>query len=108
MARRRLPVTVYAPPPPDKSGTRPQNVRRREQRRDKEPDELKAWRARMASEHGQVIYKQRKRIETINANLHNRNIGQLRVIGQSAVQAVAVLHAIAHNLITARRLRNAA
>ena len=101
------PVEIYASPRPEKADMRPENVRRRARRRAQEPDAIKAWRARMASEAGQAIYKKRKRIETTNAHLHNRNIGPLRVIGQATVQAVTYLHALAHNLANAARLRAA-
>ena len=101
------PVEIYASPRPDKKDMKPESVRRRARRQEKEPDELKAWRTRMASEDGKATYKRRSRIETTNAHLHNRNIGPLHVIGQATVQAVTYLHALAHNLANAARLRTA-
>ena len=66
---------------------------------------LKDWRKRMAAEVSEEVMKRRKRIELVNAQAKNRGLGVMLVRGLAKVQAVALLHALAHNLSTALRLR---
>ena len=101
------PVRVYVPPPPGKKDIKPENLAARERKRAKEPAVLKDWRKRMASEEGEAVMKRRKRIELVNAQTKNRGFGMMRVRGLAKVQCVALLHALAHNLTTALRLRAA-
>jgi transposase len=104
-ADRPSPVTVFAPPPPEREEVKPDTLRRRLAARLREPDALKRWRARMASNEGAARMRRRKRIELVNAQLKNRGFGRMLVRSIAKLQAVALLHALAHNLITAHRLR---
>jgi len=107
-ARLHPEMTVYAPPPADQADATAESVRRRESRRRREPAPIQRWRERMASEAGQQIYRRRKQIERVHAQMKNRGLGRLLVRGLQKVRAVALLHAIAHNLWRAHRLRTAA
>jgi transposase len=100
------PVTVYAPLPAERDDVKPATLAKRARDRAREPESIKAWRARMASEAGQTVYRLRKRIERVNADRKNHGFGFLPVRGLFKAKAVALLHALAHNLITAHRLRN--
>jgi hypothetical protein len=95
MRRRRAKGTTLSPPA---SG----NVGRK---REKEPACLKEWRERMASEAGKAIYALRKRSERINADRKNHGFGFLPVRGLIKAKAHALWHALANNLLAARRLR---
>lgn len=99
------PVTVYAPTPAERDHVKPATLAKRARQRATEPDSVKAWRARMESEAGQRIYRLRKRIERVNADRKNHGFGFLPVRGLFKAKAVALLHALAHNLVTAHRLR---
>jgi hypothetical protein len=100
-------VTVYVPPPPDKEKSKPESVAVREKKRAREPEVVKDWRKRMASSEGEAVMERRARIERVNAQLKSRGLGTLLVRGLAKVQAVALWHALGHNLITALRLRAA-
>lgn len=99
------PVHVYAPPPVQKATVGPSGLASRKSRRNREPEAVKAWRVRMQSSAGQDIYRRRKLIERTNANLKNHGFGFVPVRGIIKAKAVALLHAIANNLMAARRLR---
>jgi transposase len=99
------PVSVYAPPPGERNGVKPASLARRIRKREKEPLCLKEWRERMASEAGQAVYALRKRIERINADRKNHGFGFLPVRGLIKAKAHALWHALANNLMAARRLR---
>ncbi|HZC96204.1 MAG TPA: IS1182 family transposase [Bradyrhizobium sp.] len=99
------PVSVYTPPPSEKQNVKPATLARRIRKRAKEPACLKAWRERMASQAGQAVYALRKRIERINADRKNHGFGFLPVRGLIKAKAHALWHALANNLMAARRLR---
>lgn len=99
------PVTVYAPPPAERDDVKPTTLARRAKERAREPDSVKAWRQRMATEAGEAVYRRRKHIERINAHLKNRGFGFMPVRGLIKAKAVALWHALAHNLLAAHRLR---
>ena len=101
------PVTVYMPLRPHKSNASAASVRKRNLLRRREPEAVQNWRARMASDEGQQVFARRKRIERVNANLKARGLGRLLVRGMAKVQTVCLLHALAHNLMAAHRLRTA-
>jgi transposase len=68
--------------------------------------EIIRWRARMGSEEGKEIYKQRaSTAECVNAQARNRGLLRLLVRGQRKVKAVALWFAIAHNVVCGSRLR---
>jgi len=101
------PVAVYAPTP----SQRPDNeltagaLRNRRYRRRCEPQAIKDWRDRMATTVGKAIYATRKFIERVNADRKNHGFGHLHLRGLFKVQSEALLHALAHNLMAAQRLR---
>lgn len=65
-----------------------------------------AWRARMATEEAQQIYRERAAsAECVNAIARNRGLGCFRVRGQAKARAVLLWHALAHNLMRAVTLR---
>jgi transposase len=99
------PVTVYAPPPHERENVTPATLRNRKSKRAREPQSVKDWRSRMATEAGKTVYKLRKLIERINADRKNHGFGFLAVRGLIKAKAVALLHALAHNLMAAYRLR---
>jgi hypothetical protein len=68
-----------------------------------------AWRARMAGDEAQAIYRLRAQTaEWVNALAHNRGLVQLPVRGLRKCRIVATLYAIAHNLMQATKLRTEA
>lgn len=98
-------VTVYAPPPAERDDVKPATLAKRARDRAREPESVQAWRARMDSQAGQEVYRRRKLIERINADRKNHGFGFLAVRGLIKAKAFALLHALAHNLLTAHRLR---
>ncbi len=85
---------VYLPPPKLKT-----HAGQPIQPRENEPPEVKAWRARMATEQGKEIYKERcSSVECVNAQVRNRGLRQFRVRGLEKTHAVTLLYAVAHNL----------
>src|SRR5258707_1823089 len=99
------PVSVYTPPPNEKETVKPASLARRIRKRAKEPLCLNQWRERMASEAGKAVYGLRQRIERIHADRKNHGFGFLPVRGLIKAKAHALWHAIANNLMAARRLR---
>jgi transposase len=94
-------VTVYAPV---------QKPRKAEQdpyaRRPGDSDAIAAWRERMASKQGKTIYKERaSTAECVNATARNRGLYQFLVRGLEKIKAVALMFALAHNLVRAVTLR---
>ena len=104
-SRAENPVAAYVTPPADKENIKPENLLAREKKRAKEPDVIKDWRKRMASAEGQAVMQRRGRIERVNAQAKNRGLGTMLVRDLAKVQCVALWHALAHNLVTALRLR---
>jgi hypothetical protein len=92
---------VYSPPP-----TEP--LRKRVWKRQNEPAPVQDWRTRMASEAAKLVYRRRKLTEHAHAKMKNRGFGRMRVNGLATVRCVCLLHALAHNLLNAHRLRLAA
>ena len=89
---------LYVPPKP------PRNQQKRASAYDPMPGEseaLTAWRARMGSEEGRAIYKERAAtVETVNADLKtHRGMGRLLVRGIEKAKCVALWAAMAYNLI---------
>jgi transposase len=101
------PVAVFAPPPLEKEAAGPAALAARRRKRAGEPAALQDWRARMATGEAETVMRRRGRIELTNAQLKRRGLGAMLVRGLQKVQAVTILHAIAHNLQLACRLRAA-
>jgi transposase/ribosomal protein L34 len=108
LAERDKPVTVFAPVKPDRIDVTAHSLYLRATKRAREPAALQEWRARMATPDGTAVMRRRKRIELVNAHIKTRGLGRLLVRGIAKVRAVLCLHALAHNLMTAHRLRRAA
>jgi transposase len=98
-------VKVFAPTPTERDDISPRGLANRKRKRAREPDSVKEWRSRMQTQSGQEAYRFRKLIERVNANLKNHGFGFLYVRGLIKAKAVLLWHALAHNLITAHRLR---
>jgi len=63
----------------------------------------------MGGAEAKAIYKERAATaECVNAQARNRGLIQLRVRGQLKARAIALWHALAHNLMRAVSLRAAA
>lgn len=92
---------VYAPPPQTRGAASPATRRKRR----KEAPAVREWRDRMALPAAQDVYRRRNRIETINAQLKWRGLGELLVRGLAKARCVVLLHALAHNLWRGHSLR---
>lgn len=104
LGSRDRPIEVFMPPPrPRKAG-----VDRYEPKAGDSP-EVAAWRRRMGTPEGAVVYGRRgQNSEWVNAGLANRGCNQFRVNGRERVHAVVMWQAIAHNFQRARALARAA
>jgi transposase len=69
-------------------------------------DAVAAWRSRMGTEDAKAIYRLRAQTaEWVNAQARNRGFWFMPVRGQPRCRIIALLFAIAHNLVVAQRLR---
>lgn len=86
---------VYAPvPQPKDENTDPH------QPKPGDSEAVAAWRVRMASDEAKAIYKNRAAVaECVNAQARNRGLTRLLVRGKTKARCVAVLYALAHNLM---------
>jgi transposase len=67
------------------------------------------WRARMGTAEAQQTYRLRAQTaEWVNAQARNRNLWRMPVRGLAKCRVVALLYALAHNLLQAVTLRSAA
>jgi transposase len=99
------PVRVYAPPPTKREDVSARRLADRQRERAREPDSVKEWRSRMETQAGQDVFRLRKLIERINAHLKNHGFGFISVRGLLKAKGVALLHALANNLLAVHRLR---
>jgi len=91
-------VWMYVPPKP------PRNRARRRNGCEPKPEDssaLAAWRRRMGSKRGQIIYRRRAATsETVNADLKTfRGLGPLTVRGLHKIHCVALWSVLAYNLM---------
>jgi transposase len=78
------------------------------QPRPKDGPGVAAWRQRMGTAEAKAVYRWRAQTaEWVNAGARNRGLYQVRVRGCQKVLAVALLHALAHNLLRALALKQA-
>lgn len=63
-----------------------------------------AWRQRMASAHGQAVYKRRFASERPHAHMRNHDLQQFLVRGADKVKAVVLWHVHAFNFLQFKRL----
>jgi transposase len=99
LGERRPALTIYTPPPAERDDVRPETLRKRHWQRQREPEALRDWRARMQSSEADAIYRRRKLTEHAHARLKNRGFGRMLVHGLRKVRMVCLLHALAHNLM---------
>ena len=95
-------IKLWCPPAQSKHGTDPYAPR---------PDDkagVADWRRRMASEPGKILYKERSKAECPNAWARRMGLAQLRVRGTQKARAVLLWFALAHNMLRAFALRQAA
>jgi transposase len=104
-SREKDPVRVFAPLPQEKETITPRAIANRRCQREREPQCVKEWRSRMETGAGQDTYRRRKLMERINGHTKNCGFGILPVRGLIKAKAVALLHALANNLMAAHRLR---
>ena len=94
-------VTVYAPPAQQRRGARPSHAPRHG-----DTPAVRAWRERMSTAEAQQVYRQRAATaECVNAIVRQRGLQQFNVRGLGKALAVALWHALAHNLMRALALR---
>lgn len=91
-------VTVYAPPP------KPKDPKEEGKQYEPKPTDSPAqadWRRRMGGDEGKSVYRQRGATsETVNADLkQHRGLVQLTVRGLAKAKCVALLCALAYNLL---------
>jgi transposase len=89
-------VTIFAPvPKPKKEGVDPH------QPKPGDGPQVGQWRVRMGTEEAKTIYKERVRTsETVNAECKTyRGLGQIMVRGLNKVRCVALLSALAYNIV---------
>ena len=94
-------IEVFCPPTQSKHGTDPYLPRPGDG-----PGVL-TWRARMASEAGNALYKLRSICECIHAHWRNWNLHQFTVRGTEKARAVMLLHALTNNILQGHRLASA-
>lgn len=100
-------MAVFAPPKVCSETAKPASRARYERKLAREPQCLKDWRARMASEAGKVVYARRGNTEHPHGRMKNCGFGRMLVRGLEKVRAVCLLHAVAHNFILAAARRAA-
>jgi len=92
--------TVYAPVPKHKAAEKKKRIRR--DRLD--GPHVAAWRKRMDTDEAKGIYRIRAQTECVHAQWRNRGLYQVPVRGKAKVKAVALLHAVAHNILRMAKL----
>lgn len=97
---------VYAPVPEARAKKDEQGQAVQQDRQDKhepKPEDSAAvasWRQRMASDEAKALYKRRAATaECVNAQARNRGLQRMPVRGLKKVRCVALLFALAHNLM---------
>lgn len=92
--------TVYAPLPKPRSRNQTVELPYKD-----ETPLVTQWRERMETPEAKAIYKERAATaECVNALARNRGLQQFPVRGSPKAQAVALLFALAHNLVRASKL----
>jgi transposase len=95
--------TVYAPVPEPKDPRVNRHVPK-----PGDSGAVAAWRERMGTDQAKAIYKERaSTAECVNAQARGRGLLRLLVRGLAKVKAIALWHALAHNLLRAASLRAA-
>jgi transposase len=105
LAEQHPDLTVYSPPPAERPNVTAETLRKRRWIRRHEPPPVMAWRARMASEEGQEVYRRRKLTERAHGIIKTRGMTRFLVHGREKVRSVCLLQALALNLSWANTLR---
>jgi transposase len=93
-------VTTYVPVPAPRDRSRDRHTPRPD-----DPPAVAAWRKRMGTDEAKAIYKERAATaECVNAQARNRGLIRFLVRGLDKVKAVALWHALAHNMVCGWRL----
>ena len=93
-------VTTYVPVPAPRDRSRDRHMPRPD-----DPPAVAAWRKRMGTDEAKAIYKERAATaECVNAQARNRGLIRFLVRGLDKVKAVALWHALAHNMACGWRL----
>lgn len=95
-------VEVYLAPTHSKHGTDPYTPRPRDK-----PGVL-AWRARMATPEGQARYRERGPCECVHGRFAQWGLTRLTVRGTAKVRCIALLFALANNILQGERLHRQA
>lgn len=94
---------VYAPVPEPRIKKDEQGNEIAQDKHQRKPDDSAAvgqWRERMATHEAKALYKLRAATaECVNAQARNRGLQRLPVRGRAKVRCVALLYALAHNLM---------
>jgi transposase len=94
---------VYAPVPEPRAKKDDEGEDSAQDKHKPKPDDSPAvakWRARMASDEAKALYKLRAATaECVNAQARNRGLQRMPVRGRLKVRCVALLFALAHNLM---------
>lgn len=101
-------LEIYSPPPGQRGIVTPAGQRNRRSQLRREPDAVKEWRQRMATDEGKAVYQRRKLTEHVHARMKNRGFGRMPVHGITAVRSVCYMHAITQNMWHAHSLRSRA
>jgi hypothetical protein len=99
LAERCPDLQVYSPPAKQRDTITPAAERNRRSQLKHEPQAVKDWRGRMASEEGKATYRRRKLTEHAHAKMKNRGFDRMPVHGIAKVRSVCLLHAIAHEAV---------
>lgn len=105
LAQSHPEMTIYSPPPPERSDVIAETLRKRRWKRRHEPPAVAAWRVRMASDEGHEVYRRRKLTERVHGIIKNRGMARFLVHGREKVRAVCLMQALALNLSWAATLR---
>lgn len=94
---------VYAPVPEARAKNDDKGHQAQQDKHEPKPDDSAAvasWRQRMASDEAKELYKRRAATaECVNAQARNRGLQRMPVRGLPKVRCVALLFALAHNLM---------
>ena len=81
LAERCPDLQVYSPPAKQRDTITPAAERNRRSQLKHEPQAVKDWRGRMASEEGKATYRRRKLTEHAHAKMKNRGFARMAVHG---------------------------
>jgi transposase len=94
---------IYAPVPEPRAKKDDEGNDIEQDKHQPKPDDSPAvakWRQRMASDEAKALYKLRAATaECVNAQARNRGLQRMPVRGRTKVRCVALLYALAHNLM---------